>query len=218
MQPIVKEGTPRPGAAQPRIGAMKTSVVVAVAACAIGMAARLRTPPMQQRRRRAPRREPAGVRTTIEEIEVRRAGEPNVKRHRHRRRPRPHRGAARARPAAEGDRRAEGRRSRLRDPARRRRPPDRPTMPARRAARPASASGTSAGSDAAPDGGLHRGLVRRSGRARRQRRPRRVAARSTPCDGGIENTNYFADTARGPLRPHASSSACAPTSCRSTCS
>ena len=38
-----------------------------------------------------------------------------------------------------------------------------------------------------------------------------------PCRGGIENTNYFVDTAAGRYVV-TSSSACAPTNCRSTCS
>ena len=82
MQPIVKEWTPRPGAAKPRIGAMKTSVVVAVAACAIGMAAPAANAadaavaPASA----AAASPPSTSGTTIEEIEVGRAGEPNVKR------------------------------------------------------------------------------------------------------------------------------------------
>jgi hypothetical protein len=82
MQPIVKEWTPRPGAAKPRIGAMKTSVAVAVAACAIGLAvpaahgadAAPATPA------HAASATPPSSSTTIEEIELGRAGEPNVKR------------------------------------------------------------------------------------------------------------------------------------------
>jgi hypothetical protein len=82
MQPIVKEWTPRLGAAKPRIGAMKTSVVVAVAACAIGMAAPAANAadaavaPASA----AAASPPSTSGTTIEEIEVGRAGEPNVKR------------------------------------------------------------------------------------------------------------------------------------------
>jgi hypothetical protein len=82
MQPIVKEWTPRSGAAKPRIGSMKTSVVVAVAACAVGMAA-----PGANAADAAPppastvaATSPSTSATTIEEIEVGRAGEPNVKR------------------------------------------------------------------------------------------------------------------------------------------
>jgi hypothetical protein len=82
MQPIVKEWTPQPGAAKPRIDTMKTSVVVAVAACAIGMAA-----PAANAADAAPApasavaaTPPSTSTTTIEEIEVGRAGEPNVKR------------------------------------------------------------------------------------------------------------------------------------------
>jgi len=80
MQPIVKEWAPRPGVAKPRIDAMKTSVAVAVAACAVGLA----TPAAH-----AADAAPAPARaasaappssTTIEEIEVGRAGEPNVRR------------------------------------------------------------------------------------------------------------------------------------------
>ena len=40
-------------------------------------------------------------------------------------------------------------------------------------------------------------------RTDRPPRHRRPAARSSRCAGGIENTNYFADTTRGPLRAHA---------------
>jgi hypothetical protein len=82
MQPIVKEWTPRPDAAKPRIDAMKTSVVIAAAACAIGMAA-----PAANAADAAPApasavaaTPPSTSTTTIEEIEVGRAGEPNVKR------------------------------------------------------------------------------------------------------------------------------------------
>jgi hypothetical protein len=81
MQPIVKEWTPRPGAAKPRIGAMKTSVAVAVAACAIGVAG-----PAAHGADAAPApahaasATPPSSSTTIEEIELGRAGEPNVKR------------------------------------------------------------------------------------------------------------------------------------------
>ena len=82
MQPIVKEWTPRPDAAKPRIDAMKTSVVIAAAACAIGMAA-----PAANAADAAlapasavAATPPSTSTTTIEEIEVGRAGEPNVKR------------------------------------------------------------------------------------------------------------------------------------------
>jgi len=82
MQPIVKEWTPQPGAAKPRIGTMKTSVGVAVAACAIGMAAPAANAADAAA---APASAvaatpPSTSTTTIEEIEVGRAGEPNVKR------------------------------------------------------------------------------------------------------------------------------------------
>ena len=86
MQPIVKEWTPRPGAAKPRIGAMKTSVVVAVAACAIGVAAPAAnaadaaSPPAPAVAATPPSTTANTTTTTIEEIEVGRAGEPNVKR------------------------------------------------------------------------------------------------------------------------------------------
>ena len=82
MQPIVKEWTPRPDATKPRIDAMKTSVVIAAAACAIGMAA-----PAANAADAAlapasavAATPPSTSTTTIEEIEVGRAGEPNVKR------------------------------------------------------------------------------------------------------------------------------------------
>ena len=81
MQPIVKEWTPRPGAVKPRIGTMKTSVAAAVAACAIGLAA---SPANAADAAAAPASAvaaaPSPPATTIEEIEVGRAGEPNVKR------------------------------------------------------------------------------------------------------------------------------------------
>ena len=86
MQPIVKEWTPQPGAAKPRIGAMKTSVVVAVAACAIGVAAPAAnaadaaSPPAPAVAATPPSTTANTTTTTIEEIEVGRAGEPNVKR------------------------------------------------------------------------------------------------------------------------------------------
>ena len=82
MQPIVKEWTPRPGAAKPRIGSMKTSVVVAVAACAIGMAAPAANAAdaAAAPASAAAASPPSTSATTIEEIEVGRAGEPNVKR------------------------------------------------------------------------------------------------------------------------------------------
>ena len=82
MQPIVKEWAPRPGAAKPRIGSMKTSVVVAVAACAIGIAApaaNAADAPAAPASAGAAT-PPSTSTTTIEEIEVGRAGEPNVKR------------------------------------------------------------------------------------------------------------------------------------------
>ena len=80
MQPIVKEGTPSLGAAKPRIGAMKTSVVVAVAACVLGLAAAEASAadaPSAPASAGAATPPPT---TTIEEIELGRAGEPNVKR------------------------------------------------------------------------------------------------------------------------------------------
>ena len=82
MQPIVKEWTPRSGAAKPRIGSMKTSVVVAVAACAIGMAAPAANAAdaAAAPASAAAATPPSASGTTIEEIEVGRAGEPNVKR------------------------------------------------------------------------------------------------------------------------------------------
>ena len=96
MQPIVKEWTPQPGAAKPRIGAMKTSVVVAVAACAIGVAAPAAkaadaaSPPAPAVAATPPSTTATATTTTtttttattttIEEIEVGRAGEPDVKR------------------------------------------------------------------------------------------------------------------------------------------
>jgi hypothetical protein len=85
MQPIVKEWTPQPGAAKPRIGAMKTSVVVAVAACAIGVAASAANaadaaPTPAPAVAATPPSTTTTTTTTIEEIEVGRAGEPNVKR------------------------------------------------------------------------------------------------------------------------------------------
>ena len=82
MQPIVKEWTPRPDAAKPRIDAMKTSAAVAFAACAIGAAV-----PAANAADAAPAPKPAASAaapssTTFEivEIEVGRAGEPNVRR------------------------------------------------------------------------------------------------------------------------------------------
>src|SRR6185369_15957163 len=91
MQPIVKEWTPRPGPAKPRIDAMKTSVAIAVAACAIGMAAPAANaadaappaPATAADAASAPARAATAAapsNSTIEEIEVGRAGEPNVKR------------------------------------------------------------------------------------------------------------------------------------------
>jgi hypothetical protein len=82
MQPIVMEWTPSPGAAKPRIGTMKTSVVVAVAACAFGMAAPAANAadPASAPASAAAASAPSTTATAIEEIEVGRAGEPNVKR------------------------------------------------------------------------------------------------------------------------------------------
>jgi hypothetical protein len=82
MQPIVKEWTPRPGAAKPRIDAMKTSVVIAAAACAIGMAAPAANAAdaASAPASAVAATPPSTSTTTIEEIEVGRAGEPNVKR------------------------------------------------------------------------------------------------------------------------------------------
>jgi len=82
MQPIVKEWTPRPDAAKPRIDAMKTSVVIAAAACAIGMAAPAANAAdaASAPASAVAATPPSTSTTTIEEIEVGRAGEPNVKR------------------------------------------------------------------------------------------------------------------------------------------
>ena len=82
MQPIVKEWTPRPDAAKPRIDAMKTSVVIAAAACAIGMAAPATNAAdaASAPASAVAATPPSTSTTTIEEIEVGRAGEPNVKR------------------------------------------------------------------------------------------------------------------------------------------
>ena len=80
MQPIVKEWTPQAGAAQPRIGTMKTSAVVAVAACVAALAAPAANAADAAP---APARPAAASPSTpapIEEIELGRAGEPNVKR------------------------------------------------------------------------------------------------------------------------------------------
>jgi len=86
MQPIVKEWTPRAGAAKPRIDLMRTSVV-ALAACALGLAASAAnaadaTSPAAAGAASAPTQAGAATSssTTIEEIEVGRAGEPNVRR------------------------------------------------------------------------------------------------------------------------------------------
>jgi len=82
MQPIVKEWTPRPDAAKPRIDTMKTSVVIAAAACAIGMAAPAANAAdaASAPASAVAATPPSTSTTTIEEIEVGRAGEPNVKR------------------------------------------------------------------------------------------------------------------------------------------
>jgi hypothetical protein len=82
MQPIVKEWTPRPDATKPRIDAMKTSVVIAAAACAIGMAAPAANAAdaASAPASAVAATPPSTSTTTIEEIEVGRAGEPNVKR------------------------------------------------------------------------------------------------------------------------------------------
>jgi len=91
MQPIVKEWAPRSGTAKPRIGVMKSSVVVAVAACALALGARAAnaadaaTPaaPSPADAASAPARAAAPdapSTNTIEEVEVGRAGEPNVRR------------------------------------------------------------------------------------------------------------------------------------------
>src|SRR3954452_21201950 len=86
MQPIVKEWTPRAGTPKPRIGLMKTSVV-AVAAGALCLAAWAAnaadaTSPAPAGAASAPTQAAAATppSTTIEEIEVGRAGEPNVRR------------------------------------------------------------------------------------------------------------------------------------------
>jgi hypothetical protein len=83
MQPIVKEWTPQAGAVQPRIGTMKTSAVVAVAACLAALAAPAANAADAAPAAPAPARPAAAsppAATTIEEIELGRAGEPNVKR------------------------------------------------------------------------------------------------------------------------------------------
>lgn len=79
MQPIVKEWTPQAGAAQPRIGTMKTSAVVAAAACVAALAAPAANAADAAPAPVRPAATPASG-TTIEEIELGRAGEPNVKR------------------------------------------------------------------------------------------------------------------------------------------
>jgi hypothetical protein len=80
MQPIVKEWTPRSGAAQPRIGTMKTSAVAAVAACVAALAAPAANAADAAPAPASPAAASPAAATTIEEIELGRAGEPNVKR------------------------------------------------------------------------------------------------------------------------------------------
>ena len=200
----------------PRIGAMKTSAAVVVAACC---RASLRVGASAARRRCGAGPGARAAPTPADDATERAGRRAERQAHRHRRRPRPHRGAARARPAADAS------------PSRRRaaRPATRSCSATaratdRRRSRHVARRGRQARlerpavSDARPDGGLHRGLVRRSRRARRAASASARCSRSRRCAGGIENTNYFADTRARPLRADAVRAADAPTSCRSTCS
>ena len=154
---------------------MKTSVVVAVAACAIGMALRLRAADAAAAPASAAAASPPASGTTIEN-EVGRAGEPNVKR------------------TVIDDSRARIEELRVRGQLQKVTVAPKGGAPGYEillgdGAHPIGDDpGTSRGSagkrvwnvlvSEPPDGGLHRGHVRRSGRAGRQRRPRRVAVRS----------------------------------------